>query len=144
MADSCANGFTSDIDGCTSCAACYFEGSGHESAGGQSDEGKERRENFHRGDLFNVAGAMFGDGFEGMVDVPLRGDRIVDPNQLLIVKEKADASRPMFGMRDLESITHGTIDVAEERKGEVVFIGKSFLLGDRIHGHTQSTDFSGG
>lgn len=90
------------------------------------------------------AGAVLGDGLEGVVDVAGGGDGVVDPDELLIVEEVAEACGPAVRVGDFECVTHGTVDVAEEGEGEVVFVGKGFLLGNGVHGDSEGADFGVG
>ena len=87
---------------------------------------------------------MFGNGFKSVVDVFGGGDGVVDPNQLLVVEEEADARGAVVRVGNLKAVAHGAVDVAEEGEGEIIFVGEGSLLGDGIHGDSEGADFGGG
>ena len=71
--------------------------------------------------------------FQGMINVLGRHDIVIDPDELLVVEEVANPSWPIVWVRHLKSFTHRSIDVAKERKGQIVFIRKGPLFVDGVH-----------
>lgn len=93
--------------------------------------------------LLGLSGAVLGDGFEGVVEVLGGVDGVVNPDELLVVKEVADAGGAVVRVRNLKAIAHGAVGVTKEREGESVFFGEGELLRYGVHGNSDSAHFCG-
>ena len=87
---------------------------------------------------------MFGNGLESEVEV-FDGVHVeIDPDEFLVVEEEAGACGTAVWVGNLKAVAHGTVDIAEKREGEVVFVGEGFLFGNGIHRDSEGADFGGG
>ena len=84
---------------------------------------------------------MLSHRLESMIDVLGWVHILVNPDELLIVKEEAHSGGVVVGMRNLKAVTHRAIGIAEQREVQLIFFRKGELLGNGIHRDPDSAQF---